>query len=75
MANISPEKIAQRVLDACLAGEEWRPADVDVLVDSDSDALFTIVAEGLADRFDPPLCDEYVNIFCQAIARADGDRG
>ena len=71
MANISPEKIAQRVLEACLAGEEWRPADVDVLVDSDSDALFTIIAEGLADRFDPRLCDDYVNIFCQAIARAD----
>lgn len=71
MANISPEKIAQRVLDACLAGEEWRPADVDMLVDSDSEELFTILAEGLADRFDPRLCDEYVNIFCQAISRVD----
>jgi ADP-heptose:LPS heptosyltransferase len=71
LANISADKIAQRVLDACLAGEEWRPADIDALVDSDSDALFRIVAEGLADRFDSRLCDEYVDIFCQAIARAD----
>jgi hypothetical protein len=70
-ANTSPEQIAQRVLDACLSGVEWRPRDIDALVDADSDALFSIVAEGLADRFDPHLDDVYADIFSHAIARVD----
>jgi hypothetical protein len=71
LANTSPEQIARRVLDACLAGEPWRHEDIDSLVDSDSDVLFGILAEGLADRFDPRLSDLYVEIFSYAIARAD----
>lgn len=71
MANTSPDPIAQRVLDACLAGRAWQASDVDALVDSDSDTLFTIVAEGLADRFDPRLSDAYADIFSYAIARVD----
>jgi hypothetical protein len=71
LENTSAEIIAQRVLDACLANEEWREEDVDALVDSDSDELFGIVAEGLADRFDPRLTDAYVDIFSYAIARVD----
>jgi hypothetical protein len=71
LANTSPEQIAQRVLDACLAGQPWQPEDIDGLVDSEADALFRIVAEGLADRFDPRLSDAYVDIFSYAIARVD----
>jgi hypothetical protein len=70
-ANTSPEQIAERVLNDCLAGREWRERDIDVLVDADSDALFGIVAEGLADRFDPLLDDAYAGIFSRAIARVD----
>lgn len=58
-------------MDACLAGEDWQPGDIDALVDADSDALFRIVAEGLADRFDPRLDDVYADIFSHAIARID----
>ncbi len=70
-ANTSPEQIALRVLAACLAGEPWQPTDIDALVDGDSDALFGILAEGLADRFDPRLDDVYADIFSHAIARVD----
>ena len=71
MVNTSPEQIARRVLDACLAGEAWRREDIDALVDHDSDALFSTVAEGLADRFDPSLDDVYAAMFSYAIARLD----
>lgn len=71
LANTSPDEIAQRLLNACLAGENWRPQDVDALVDADSDALFRIVAEGLADRFDSRLDNAYADIFSHAIARVD----
>ena len=70
-ANTSPEQIARRILAACLAGEPWQPQDIDALVDADADALFSIVAEGLADRFDPKLDDVYAEIFSHAIARVD----
>jgi ADP-heptose:LPS heptosyltransferase len=33
-----------------------------------SDALFRVVAEGLADRFEPSLCDTYAAVFAEAIA-------
>ena len=40
-------------------------------------ALFGILAEGLADRFEPALCDAYARLFSQAIAfaRPDVDAG
>jgi hypothetical protein len=44
---------------------------VDALVDANSDALFGIVAEGLADRFDGRLSDAYADIFSYAIARVE----
>jgi hypothetical protein len=71
LANISHEQTARRVLNACLAGEPWQREDVDSLVDGDADELLTIVAEGLADRFDPVLSAIYSNVFSYAIARVD----
>jgi ADP-heptose:LPS heptosyltransferase len=35
-----------------------------------SQALFGILVEGLADRFEPALCDAYARLFSQAVARA-----
>ena len=37
-------------------------------------ALFGILAEGLADRFEPALCDVYARLFSQAIAAVVGRR-
>jgi ADP-heptose:LPS heptosyltransferase len=36
--------------------------------DECSDALFRVVAEGLADRFEPALCDTSAALFAEAIA-------
>ncbi len=33
-------------------------------------ALFGILVEGLADRFEPALCDAYARLFSQAVAHA-----
>jgi ADP-heptose:LPS heptosyltransferase len=35
-------------------------------------ALFGMLVEGLADRFEPALCDAYVRLFSQAIAHVTG---
>jgi ADP-heptose:LPS heptosyltransferase len=43
------------------------------LVEECGQALFSIVAEGLADRFEPALCDVYARLFSQAIAPAAGE--
>jgi ADP-heptose:LPS heptosyltransferase len=41
--------------------------------DDAGDALFGILVEGLADRFEPSLCDAYGRLFSQAVAGvADG---
>ena len=42
----------------------------DALLDeAGSPAFFRVVVEGLADRFDPALCDVYAALFSQALAR------
>jgi ADP-heptose:LPS heptosyltransferase len=40
--------------------------------DAGGQALFGILVEGLADRFEPGLCDVYARLFSQAVAHADG---
>jgi ADP-heptose:LPS heptosyltransferase len=71
--NIS--EIARRVRDCAICGEEAPPGAIAKLIagaDSEegSRALFGILAEGLSDRFEPPLVDAYVRIFAQVIAAA-----
>jgi ADP-heptose:LPS heptosyltransferase len=69
MANLSCNSRAARLLDYCLRGEPWPPELLRSLADDEcSDALFRIVAEGLADRFEPALCDTYAALFAEAIA-------
>jgi ADP-heptose:LPS heptosyltransferase len=45
-----------------------------LLEESCGQALFGILAEGLADRFEPALCDVYADLFSQAIPGADPAR-
>ena len=55
-------------MDQCLAGSvpgELPPA---LIEDPGGESLFGILAEGLADRFEPALCDAYARLFAQAIA-------
>ncbi len=81
MESISPADIARRLLDDCLAGREPDSGGVSQLaelaLDNDeavaraaSRALFGTLVEGLADRFEPALCDAYVRLLAPVIARA-----
>jgi ADP-heptose:LPS heptosyltransferase len=59
---------ARRVLECLLAGEPWPRAWLVEL--KDDPALFSVVAEGLSDRFEPRLVDAYTDIFCEVFGRA-----
>jgi hypothetical protein len=70
LASTSPDALAQELLRACLAGEQPKQDLIHQLVDSgSSDALFRIVVEGLADRFEPRLCDAYADVFSVVLER------
>jgi ADP-heptose:LPS heptosyltransferase len=63
-ANTSCKEVAEELLRQCVAGERWDPnLALRLAAPECSDALFRIVFEGLADRFEPKLCDDYVAIF------------
>lgn len=78
MASTSPTEQAAAVLESCLKGEPpprelWRglvaaaAGEGEPAVEA-SEALFQGVVEPLADRFDPPLCRRYAELFSEAIA-------
>jgi ADP-heptose:LPS heptosyltransferase len=56
------------VLDACVAGEPPKELPRTLVEEACGAALFGILAEGLADRFEPALCDAYVHLFSQAVS-------
>ena len=68
MANTSCNEKATELLAQCLRGEPWDTELVDELVrEGCDDVLFRIVAEGLADRFEPRLCRAYDEIFARVL--------
>ena len=69
MTSTSCNQIARELLDQCLADRppvELPPALVE---EPGGQALFGILVEGLADRFEPRLCNVYARLFSQAVAR------
>jgi ADP-heptose:LPS heptosyltransferase len=81
LASISPNELAAELLSACLAGETPAAERIDALahaaLDPDpfvagaaSRALFAGLAEPLADRFEPALCDAYARLFSRVLALA-----
>jgi len=60
-------------LARCLAGDLPAALPPALLEDVCAPALFSILVEGLADRFEPALCDAYVRLFSNAIAQTAGD--
>jgi ADP-heptose:LPS heptosyltransferase len=68
LKSTSCERIAQELLDQCLAGEAGSDLPPALLQEPCGKALFGILVEGLADRFDPVLCDVYARLFSQAVA-------
>ncbi|HXA49375.1 MAG TPA: glycosyltransferase family 9 protein [Candidatus Acidoferrum sp.] len=71
MTSTSCEAAARRVLDDCLAGRAPDRLPPELLTDECARALFGVLVEGLADRFDPALCDIYASLFSQALPGAD----
>jgi len=64
----STSETAGRLLCCLLRGEPWPHDWLAELIDQDSPALFSVVAEGLSDRFEPRLVEAYTQIFAEAIA-------
>lgn len=56
------------MLACCLRGEPSPPALVAGLAASGDPSLFSVLAEGLSDRFEKRLADAYVSIFSDVIA-------
>lgn len=70
MASISPEACAGALLACCLEGRPWRENDLEPLLSGEhGHLLFSVVAEGLADRFEPRLGNSYAALFSEVIAR------
>ena len=68
MRSTSCSSIARDLLERCLAGRLPKEIPPALLEEPCGRALFGILVEGLADRFEPPLCDAYVRLFSGAIA-------
>ena len=64
----STSETATRLLDCALRGGPWPRAWLAELIEQDSPALFSVVAEGLSDRFEPRLVEAYTQIFAEAIS-------
>jgi len=65
------ETIARELLRQCVAGSPPAELPRQLLDDPCANALFGIFIEGLADRFEPALCDAYVRLFSHAIEGQD----
>lgn len=72
MKSILCKDIARDTLERCLAGNPPKELPRALAEDRCGDALFGILVEGLADRFEPALCDAYARLFSQAVSYASG---
>jgi ADP-heptose:LPS heptosyltransferase len=72
LKSTSCREVAQDILDRCVAGEPPKYLPRTLTEDPCAPALFGVLVEGLADRFEPSLCDAYVRLFSQAIAHVTG---
>ena len=59
------------MLAQCLAGDPPAELPSALLEEPCAQALFGIWVEGMADRFEPALCDTYSRLFAQAVADVD----
>jgi hypothetical protein len=70
LESISADRLAQELLEHCLAGRPWPDSLITALLDADgSRVLFRVVVERLGDLFEPRLCSVYADLFSQVIAR------
>jgi len=73
LRSTSCKQIAGTLLQRCIAGHPPKELPPALLEEPCAEALFGILVEGLADRFEPALCDAYARLFSQAIVRASND--
>ena len=71
MRSTSCEATAREVLRLCIAGKPPAELPRNLLEEPCAQALFGILIEGLADRFEPALSDIYARLFSQAIEGQD----
>jgi ADP-heptose:LPS heptosyltransferase len=67
LISTSCKQIAQELLDQCVAGQQPKTLPRALVQDPCGQALFGTLVEGLADRFEPALCDAYARLFSQAV--------
>ena len=71
MTSTSCEATARRVLEDCIAGRPPERLPAELLDDACTRALFGVLVEGLADRFEPALCEIYARLFSDVLPGAD----
>ena len=71
MRSTSCRQVAEELLAQCVAGEPPKTLPRSLVEEPCAQALFGIFVEGLADRFEPALCDAYARLFAQAIVHVD----
>ena len=71
MRSTSCEATAREILRLCIAGKPPAELPRNLLEEPCAQALFGILIEGLADRFEPALSDIYARLFSQAIEGQD----
>jgi hypothetical protein len=81
LASTPSVELAQEIVDDCLAYGTWPSRALDALIERTLDeddefvarnatrALFTVVIEPFADRFEPSLCEVYARLFSHVISR------
>jgi ADP-heptose:LPS heptosyltransferase len=69
LTSTSCKAIAREVLEGALAGRPAGELPPALVEDPGGEALFGILVEGLADRFEPALCEVYARLFSRAVAR------
>jgi ADP-heptose:LPS heptosyltransferase len=72
LTSTSCNGIARELLEQCLAGRPPGRIPRALLEESGGRALFGILVEGLADRFEPALCDVYARLFSGALEKPLG---
>ncbi|MFL6414361.1 MAG: glycosyltransferase family 9 protein [Bryobacteraceae bacterium] len=82
MVSTPAVELANEILNDCLEYGTWPLRTLETLIDralntedsflevAATRAMFGIVVEGLADRFDPKLCSFYAEMFSHLVARA-----
>jgi ADP-heptose:LPS heptosyltransferase len=69
LTSTSCNERARELLDRCLAGRPPAELPPELVDEPGGQALFGILVEGLADRFEPRLCDVYARLFSHAVAQ------